>query len=320
MVEVKNLTKKYGSKTVLDNVSFDVKDGEILGFLGPNGAGKSTTMNIITGYISANSGSCTVDGVDILENPTEYKRKIGYLPEIPPLYKDMTVREYLNFVCELKGADKSCIETISREVKIDAVSGRLIKNLSKGYRQRVGIAQALVGDPELLILDEPTVGLDPMQIIDVRNVINELGKKKTLIISSHILSEISAVASRVLIINKGKIIAEDTPDNLASKISGKNKYSVRIEGEREKIDGLLGSVHEVERFEYIGSKEDGAHDYMISSVGGADIRKILFKKIADASMVMLMFKSSDVSLEDIFISLTAEGEREGDGEKSESNN
>ena len=229
MVEVKNLTKKYGSKTVLDNVSFDVKDGEILGFLGPNGAGKSTTMNIITGYISANSGSCTVDGVDILENPTEYKRKIGYLPEIPPLYKDMTVREYLNFVCELKGSDKSCIETISREVKIDAVSGRLIKNLSKGYRQRVGIAQALVGDPELLILDEPTVGLDPMQIIDVRNVINELGKKKTLIISSHILSEISAVASRVLIINKGKIIAEDTPDNLASKISGKNKYSFRIE-------------------------------------------------------------------------------------------
>ena len=320
MVEVKNLTKKYGSKTVLDNVSFDVKDGEILGFLGPNGAGKSTTMNIITGYISANSGSCTVDGVDILENPTEYKRKIGYLPEIPPLYKDMTVREYLNFVCELKGSDKSCIETISREVKIDAVSGRLIKNLSKGYRQRVGIAQALVGDPELLILDEPTVGLDPMQIIDVRNVINELGKKKTLIISSHILSEISAVASRVLIINKGKIIAEDTPDNLASKISGKNKYSVRIEGEHEKIDSLLGSVHEVEHFEYIGSKEDGAHDYMISSVGGADIRKILFKKIADASMVMLMFKSSDVSLEDILISLTAEGEREGNGEKSESNN
>ena len=207
MIEVKNLTKKYGSKTVLDNVSFTVENGEVLGFLGPNGAGKSTTLNIITGYISSTEGSVTIDGIDIMDDSIAYKKKIGYLPEIPPLYTDMKVWEYLDFVCDLKKADKNSIDKILEEVKITDVKDYLIRNLSKGYRQRVGIAQALIGDPEILILDEPTVGLDPMQIIDIRGVISELGKKRTLIISSHILSEISAVCSRVLIINKGKIIA-----------------------------------------------------------------------------------------------------------------
>jgi len=306
MIEIKNLTKKYGSKTVLDDISFTVKSGEILGFLGPNGAGKSTTMNIITGYISSTSGSVSIDGIDIMDNPREYKSKIGYLPELPPLYMDMTVMEYLEFVCGIKSADKSCIPEILKEVKIEHVSHRLIKNLSKGYRQRVGIAQALVGNPELLILDEPTVGLDPMQIIDIRNVISQLGKKKTLFISSHILSEISAVCDRVLIINKGKIVAEDTPDNLSALVSGKNKYVVRIEGEKENIEKLLSSMDDIDKFEYKGSDEENSFDYIVYARSGSDIRKKLFNLIASNDMAILMFKRFDVSLEDIFITLTGD--------------
>lgn len=306
MIEIKNLTKKYGTKTVLDDISFTVKSGEILGFLGPNGAGKSTTMNIITGYISSTSGSVSIDGIDIMDNPREYKSKIGYLPELPPLYMDMTVMEYLEFVCGIKSADKSCIPEILKEVKIEHVSHRLIKNLSKGYRQRVGIAQALVGNPELLILDEPTVGLDPMQIIDIRNVISQLGKKKTLFISSHILSEISAVCDRVLIINKGKIVAEDTPDNLSALVSGKNKYVVRIEGEKENIEKLLSSMDDIDKFEYKGSDEENSFDYIVYARSGSDIRKKLFNLIASNDMAILMFKSFDVSLEDIFITLTGD--------------
>ncbi|MBE7050522.1 MAG: ATP-binding cassette domain-containing protein [Ruminococcaceae bacterium] len=306
MIEIKNLTKKYGNKTVLDNISFTVNSGEILGFLGPNGAGKSTTMNIITGYIASTSGSVSIDGIDIMDDAKAYKKKIGYLPEIPPLYLDMTVREYLEFVCGIKDADTSCIEKILEEVRILDVKDRLIKNLSKGYRQRVGIAQALVGDPELLILDEPTVGLDPMQIIDIRNVISELGKKKTLFISSHILSEINAVCDRVLIINKGKIIAEDTPENLASLVSGKNKYLASIEGDKEKINSCLSSLSGIEKFECKGEGEKGSYDYIIYAKNGMDIRRELFKAVASLDMVMLSFKSYDVSLEDIFITLTNE--------------
>ena len=304
MIEVKNLTKKYGSKTVLDNVSFTINQGEILGFLGPNGAGKSTTMNIMTGYIASTSGSVVIDGIDIMDDARAYKKKIGYLPEIPPLYNDMTVMEYLEFVCGIKFADTSCIEGILKEVRIEDVKNRLIKNLSKGYRQRVGIAQALVGDPELLILDEPTVGLDPMQIIDIRNVISELGKKKTLFISSHILSEISQVCDRVIIINKGKLIAEDTPENLAKMVSGKNKYCVCIEGNKEQIEKLLSNIEGIERFEERASNEKGSYEYIISAKNGVDIRKTLFKAVAAEDMAILMFKSFDITLEDIFISLT----------------
>ncbi len=305
MIKVNNLTKKYGSKTVLDNVSFEINSGEIVGFLGPNGAGKSTTMNIITGYIASTEGSVSIDGIDILDNPKEYKKKIGYLPEIPPLYLDMTVEEYLKFVCGIKESDPSCIDAILEEVRIADVKGRLIKNLSKGYRQRVGIAQALIGDPKLLILDEPTVGLDPMQIIDIRNVISELGKKKTLFISSHILSEISAVCDRVLIINKGKLIAEDTPDNLAEKVSGKNEYVVRIEGEKDSIEASFANLSGIERFECKGVGEEGAYDYIIQAKNGRDIRRELFKEIASKDMAILMFKANNVSLEDIFITLTS---------------
>ena len=312
MIQVKNLTKKYGSKTVLDDVSFQINLGEIVGFLGPNGAGKSTTMNIITGYIASTSGSVSIDGIDILDNPKEYKKKIGYLPELPPLYLDMTVEEYLNFVCGIKESDPSCIDAILDEVRIADVKGRLIKNLSKGYRQRVGIAQALIGDPELLILDEPTVGLDPMQIIDIRNVITDLGKKKTLFISSHILSEISAVCDRVLIINKGKLIAEDTPDNLAEKVSGKNEYVVRIEGDKDSIEAAFSNLSGLERFECRGIGEEGAYDYIIQAKNGRDIRRELFKEIAAKDMAILMFKANNVSLEDIFITLT---KKEGGDEK-----
>jgi len=312
MIEIKNLTKKYGSKTVLDDISFTVESGEILGFLGPNGAGKSTTMNIITGYISSTSGSVCIDGIDIMDDPKAYKKKIGYLPELPPVYLDMTVMEYLEFVCGIKSCDTSCIDTILEEVRITDVKHRLIKNLSKGYRQRVGIAQALVGDPELLILDEPTVGLDPMQIIDIRNVISELGKKKTLFISSHILSEISAVCDRVLIINKGKIVAEDTPDNLAALVSGKNQYVARIDGAKEDIEAVLSSLAGIERFECKGMGEENCLDYIIYAKNGADIRRELFREIAAKDMAILMFKSYDVSLEDIFITLTA---KEGGNEE-----
>jgi len=316
MIEVKNLTKKYGSKTVLDDISFTVNDGEILGFLGPNGAGKSTTLNIITGYISSTLGQVTIDGIDILDDAIAYKKKIGYLPEIPPLYTDMKVWEYLDFVCELKNADKSCIDKILDEVKISDVKNYLIRNLSKGYRQRVGIAQALIGDPDILILDEPTVGLDPMQIIDIRNVISELGKKKTLIISSHILSEISAVCTRVLIINKGKIIAEDTPENLASRMSGKNRHIARIEGEKTVIEEALSNMDGIASFEYKGSDEEGCHDYIITCKNGLDIRKTFVKDLSNADLSVLMFKSYNVSLEDIFITLTKSKEEQD----NESNN
>lgn len=312
MIEIKNLTKKYGSKTVLDDISFTVQSGEILGFLGPNGAGKSTTMNIITGYISSTSGSVSIDGIDIMDDPKAYKKNIGYLPELPPVYLDMTVMEYLEFVCGIKSCDTSCIDSILEEVRITDVKHRLIKNLSKGYRQRVGIAQALVGDPELLILDEPTVGLDPMQIIDIRNVISELGKKKTLFISSHILSEISAVCDRVLIINKGKIVAEDTPDNLAAMVSGKNQYIARIDGAKEKIEAVLSSLAGIERFECKGVGEEDCLDYIIYAKNGSDIRRELFREIAAKDMAILMFKSYDISLEDIFITLTA---KEGGNEE-----
>ena len=314
MIEVKNLTKKYGSKKVLDNVSFTVESGEVLGFLGPNGAGKSTTLNIITGYISSTEGSVTIDGIDIMDDAISYKKKIGYLPEIPPLYTDMKVWEYLDFVCELKKADKSCIDTILEEVKITDVKDYLIRNLSKGYRQRVGIAQALIGDPEILILDEPTVGLDPMQIIDIRGVISELGKKRTLIISSHILSEISAVCSRVLIINKGKIIAEDTPDNLASQLSGQNKFTLRAEGEKELIEKALMEVQGIEKFEYKDGK-DNEHEYILLAKNGFDIRKTIFKTLSDAELTILMFNAYDVSLEDIFITLTEQAKEESTNEE-----
>lgn len=308
MLEVINLTKKYGEKCVVDNISFTISKGEIVGFLGPNGAGKSTTMNMMTGYIASSEGEVKIDGISILENPIEYKKKIGYLPEIPPLYPDMTVYEYLSFVSEIKKVSKDKIDDILKEVKIEHVKHRLIKNLSKGYRQRVGIAQALVGDSELLILDEPTVGLDPMQIIEIRNVIEGLKGKKTIFISSHILSEMSAVCDKVLIINQGKLIAIDTPQNLNEMVSGKNKYIITAIGEKENIESVLSQIDAIDEFSF---KEEKGEEitYILKAKEGKDVRKDISKALSDKDILIVSFKAFDMTLEDIFITLTTKEEK-----------
>ena len=310
MIEISNLTKEYGNSKALDNVSFTVKKGEILGFLGPNGAGKSTTMNIITGYISATSGSVTVNGFDNVINSMECKKTIGYLPEIPPLYNDMTVNEYMSFVYDIKKAKQPKQEHIAEileTVGITDVSGRLIKNLSKGYKQRVGIAQALVGDPEILILDEPTVGLDPKQINEIRTVISELGKQRTIILSSHILPEVSAICDRVIIINKGKIVAEDTPENLSRKLTNDNKFVVRISGEISDIQSVVTSVEGVKYIESLGQKEENSYDFIVECEKDVDVRTPLFAALSENNMPLLMIKSMDLSLEDIFLQITENG-------------
>ena len=307
MITISNLTKKYGDKYALDNISFNVKKGEVLGFLGPNGAGKSTTMNIITGYISYTDGSVNIDGYDILENPIEVKKKIGYLPEIPPLYLDMVVWDYLEFVYELKKIktedEKSHIQQVIDMVKIDNVKNRKIANLSKGYRQRVGLAGALIGDPEILILDEPTVGLDPKQIIEIRNVIKELGKEKTVILSSHILSEISAVCERVIIINKGKFVAEDTPKNLSDKLGDNKKMLFRISGDREKAENILNSFDGISNVTCVSSEND-SYDFEFDNAMAAEEKKKMFFAFAENEIPILMQKEIEPSLEDIFLKLT----------------
>ena len=307
MIEVKGLSKKYGNHVAVSNVSFTVNDGEILGFLGPNGAGKSTTMNMLTGYLSPTAGSISIDGYDILENPNEAKMRIGYLPELPPLYLDMTVREYLYFIYDLKKCKfpkAPHIEEICRLVKIDNVSERLIKNLSKGYRQRVGIAQALVGNPDVLILDEPTVGLDPKQIIEIRSLITELGKNHTVILSSHILSEIQAVCERIIVINNGKLIADDTPENLARTLSSDHTLSVRVVGPRAEVLKLLSTVRGVKTVTCVGQREQGSNDYIVEPDGATDVRRQIFTRLADRNWPLLVFKSNEMSLEQIFLRLT----------------
>lgn len=307
MITISNLTKKYGDKYALNDISFNVKKGEVLGFLGPNGAGKSTTMNIITGYISYTDGQVKVDGYDVLENPIEVKKRIGYLPEIPPLYLDMVVWDYLEFVYELKKVKtdnpKQHIQNIVDMIKIDDVKKRKIGNLSKGYRQRVGFAGALIGDPEILILDEPTVGLDPKQIIEIRNVIKQLGKEKTIILSSHILSEISAVCDRVIIINKGKLVAEDTPQNLSAKIGGVQRMMLRISGERRKAEEILGAMDDISDVVCVSSSGD-YFDFEFDTTMDDDAKKNLFFAFASNSIPILMQKEIEVSLEDIFLKLT----------------
>ena len=260
MIEVKNLSKQYGSHKAVDNISFTVEEGEILGFLGPNGAGKSTTMNIITGYLSATDGTVTVNGYDVLDDPDNAKKSIGYLPEIPPLYMDMTVKEYLHFMYDLKKCKlprQKHIEEICRHVKIDHVYGRLIKNLSKGYRQRVGFAQALIGDPKVLILDEPTVGLDPTQIMEMRSLIRRLGKHHTVILSSHILSEIESVCDRIIIINNGEIVADDTAANLSETYSNDRRLFVTVDGPKAEVTALLEKLPSVKNVEEIAQRGTG---------------------------------------------------------------
>ncbi len=327
MVEVKNLTKRYGSKLALDRVSFKIEEGSIVGFLGPNGAGKSTTMNIITGYLSATSGEVTVFGKNILDEPSEVKKMIGYLPEMPPLYMDMTVKEYLNFMYDLKKAKlprAQHLQEICGLVKIENVYGRLIGNLSKGYKQRVGIAQALIGNPPVLILDEPTVGLDPKQIIEIRTLIKNLGRNHTVILSSHILSEVQAVCERIIVVNEGRLVADGATDTLAHDLSKDHRLILRAEGpEREMVHAIQALGHVVDVYS-LGEKEPGVFEISVETEPEIDLRRDLFALMSRKGWPMLALKNTDLTLEDLFLQLTStdsalhaaaeETEKGGDGE------
>ena len=320
VIEIQDLVKKYGNKRAVSGATFSVKRGEIMGFLGPNGAGKSTTMNILTGYLSASEGKILVDGLNILDYPKEAKKKIGYLPENPPLYFDMTVTEYLEFVYDLKKVKlpkEEHIKDIMRLVKIQNVANRMIKNLSKGYKQRVGLAQALIGDPEVLVLDEPTVGLDPKQIIEIRNVIKELGKNRTIILSTHILQEVSAVCDRVTIISQGHIVVSDSLANVQKNMGDKGKYILRIAGTEDDAKKVLEKIENVKFSGFIGIKETDTVDFMVEAETGADIRKAIFEGFAEANLPLIGFKSAELSLEEIFIRLTNSQEYIKDDETEE---
>lgn len=306
MIEVRNLTKQYGEKRAVDNISFTVNDGEILGFLGPNGAGKSTTMNMLTGYISATDGEILINGKDIMEETAEAKKSIGYLPEIPPLYVDMTVKDYLNFIYDIKKCRlprQAHLEDVCRLVMITDVYDRIIKHLSKGYKQRVGLAQALVGNPPILILDEPTVGLDPKQIHEIRTLIKKLGKRHTVILSSHILSEIQAVCDRVVILNSGKIAADDTPEHLTKMLSDDHRLIVRIDGTKDENIKLIEGINGVISVKAELQHEADTYDYEIESEENTDIRGELFKRVAAKNRTILMMKSTELTLEDIFLKI-----------------
>ena len=308
MIEVNGLSKSYGTHRAVNDVSFNISKGEVVGFLGPNGAGKSTIMNILTGYISLSEGEVKIDGFDILENPENAKRRIGYLPEIPPLYVDMTVREYLYFIYDLKKVKfpkAPHIAEIMQLVGLEDVAGRLIKNLSKGYRQRVGFAQALVGNPDVLILDEPTVGLDPKQIIEIRNLISKLGTNHTIILSSHILSEIQAVCERVIIINKGNIVADDTLENLSRELSKDSKLVLSAICDGEKTLEAIKAVEGVEQAD-MSIEEDTTVNFVIKPIEDADIRANISKTGTDLGGTILSFKVEAMTLEQIFLSLTEE--------------
>ncbi len=312
MIKVKNLTKTYVREKALDNVSFSLGEGDILGFLGPNGAGKSTTMNIITGYLSADSGTVEIDGIDILENPTEAKKKIGYLPEIPPLYNDMTVQGYLEFIFKLKKIRLPMREHISKicdMVKITDVKGRIIKHLSKGYRQRVGLAQALLGEPPILILDEPTVGLDPQQIIEIRKLIRDLGKKHTIILSSHLLSEVQAVCDKIIIINNGKIVTEGLTDELTATGKSTTRMNLIIEGRMQQVYSLLQRIDGITNVTEQGECEKGCYEYVIES--NRDVRRLIFRAFAKTDYNILSMKPVSVSLEDTYLDIiTGKAEEE----------
>ena len=313
MIEVNNLVKRYGDHTAVDHLSFKIEKGKIYGFLGPNGAGKSTTMNMITGYIASTEGTVTIDGHDILDEPEQAKKCIGYLPEMPPLYFDMTVLEYMNFVADLKkipkDKKKSMVAEVMEMVKITDMKNRLIKNLSKGYRQRVGLAQAILGYPEVIILDEPTVGLDPKQIIEIRDLIKSLKEKHTVILSSHILSEVSAVCDYVLIISHGKLVASDTPENLGKLAEGSNTLNLTVKGEKDKIRTALGQIESVKNVTVADAKEEHAWNVTVSTNEDSDVREEVFFKMADAKCPILEMQSRKVSLEEIFLELTEDDKK-----------
>ncbi len=306
MIKIDHLVKNYGSNCAVDDVSFEVEKGEIVGLLGPNGAGKSTTMNILTGYLSATSGSVSIAGLDVLENPLDAKKHIGYLPEQPPLYLDMTVEEYLIFNYNLKNCklnrDKHLAE-ICDVVKITDVYKRVIKHLSKGYRQRVGIAQALIGSPEVIIFDEPTVGLDPKQIIEVRNLIRTLGRDHTVILSTHILQEVQAVCDRIVIINKGKIVADEKTENITRAVENNRRFNLKICGPQKEVLAMLKAKPGIVYAELLAQRDGDAYTYMIETEVGIDIRKSLFYTLAEKNWPLVGMEALGMSLEDIFITI-----------------
>lgn len=308
MIEIDNLVKKYGEHVAVDHLSLTVEPGKIYGFLGPNGAGKSTTMNIITGYLGATSGTVTINGHDIFKEPEEAKKCVGYLPEIPPLYADMTVLEYLNFVAELKKLQKSLrkryVEEAMETTGILDVKNRMIRNLSKGYRQRVGFAQAILGYPEIIILDEPTVGLDPKQIIEIRDLIKKLGEKHTVILSSHILTEISAVCDHVFIISKGKLVASDSTENLLDQMSGAQEIELTVRSEADRAKALLEEIEYVDHADLKDAKEGSI---LIRAKSGNDIREEVFRLMAENHIPVLEMRTVTKSLEDVFLQITQEG-------------
>lgn len=315
MIEVTNLVKDYGNHHAVKGISFTVGEGQIVGLLGPNGAGKSTTMNIMTGYISSTAGKVKIGEYDMFEQPLKAKKLIGYLPEMPPIYEEMTVEEYLNFVCSLKGIRKKKdrmenIAEVEEAVRITDVKGRLIKNLSKGYKQRVGLAQALIGNPPLLILDEPTVGLDPNQIIEIRALIKKLGEKHTIILSSHILSEVNAICDYVLIIDKGLLVAEDTPENLSEHFADKNRILLSVKGEKELIEQALEESEYIASYTVTGENE-GVLDVTAETSVKEDVRDALFFEFADKKLPIVKMETETLSLEEVFLKLTCkEGEEE----------
>lgn len=312
MIQVENISKKYGEHTAVDNLSFTVEKGQIYGFLGPNGAGKSTTMNIMTGYIAAGSGTVKINGFDILTEPEKAKKCIGYLPEIPPLYTDMTVYEYLMFVAELKKVPRKermeHVEEIIERTQLEDAGGRLIRNLSKGFKQRVGLAQAMIGYPEVLILDEPMVGLDPKQILEIRDLIKELSREHTIILSSHILAEVSAVCDHIMIISKGKLVASGSPEELQEMMHTKTELEVVLLCEKEQAEAVLRDIRQIEDYTIEPAQEEGSIKVCLNVSDNADIRKELSVALAGAGIPILSMKRLEKSLEDIFLELTEDNE------------
>ena len=307
MIKIENLTKRYGSKYALNGISFEVSKGEIVGFLGPNGAGKSTTMNILTGFLSFTDGRVEVDGLDILDFPEAAKRSIGYLPEQPPLYPEMTVTEYLNFVYDLKGCTlnrKAHIAEILEVVKLTDVKNRVIGNLSKGYKQRVGIGQALVGNPKVIILDEPTVGLDPRQVVEIRNLIRTLGLDHTVILSTHILQEVQAVCDRIIILNKGSIAADRRTEEIAAAVEGNRRMTVKVCGPEKEVRQAIRALPGVLSCDSLGNLDTDSFSFAVESENGIDIRKPLFRLLAKEGWPLIGLEAADANLEDVFLTLT----------------
>lgn len=322
MIEVENLVKKYGSHLAVDHLTFRVEPGKIYGFLGPNGAGKSTTMNIMTGYIAATEGSVKINGYDIVKDAEAAKKCIGYLPEIPPLYQDMTVKEYLYFVAELKKLSKAetkeQIKEIMELTMITDIQNRLIKNLSKGYKQRVGLAQAVLGYPDVIILDEPTVGLDPKQIIEIRDLIKKLGEKHTVILSSHILSEVQTVCDEIMIISKGKLVACDTPEGLTGLMNQNMQLDISILGTKDKVEAIIKEIDGVERYHFENSMEQNQVKVILETDKKKDIREALFYALAEEKLPIMSMNRVEKSLEDVFLELTDEEVEEASEEGGKS--